>query len=135
MAEERIEFELVSPERLLLSEPVEMVVIPGTEGEIGVLPLHAPTITTLRPGVIRVYEKGAVTERIFVASGFAEITPERCTVLADQAVPTAEIDRAATEGDLKTAREDLADAKSDDERGAAERRVAVAEAQLEAAEG
>jgi len=134
MAEERIEFELVSPERLLLSEAVEMVVVPGAEGEIGVLPQHAPTISTLRPGVIRVYEKGAVTERIFVDSGFAEVTPARCTVLADQAVPVAEIDRAATEDDLKIAREDLIDAKSDEERDTAERRIAVAEAMLAAAE-
>ncbi|MHA1600343.1 MAG: F0F1 ATP synthase subunit epsilon [Alphaproteobacteria bacterium] len=130
MAEERVAFELVSPERLLLSEDVEMVVLPGAEGEFGVLPQHAPTISTLRPGVIRVYEKGAVTERIFVASGFAEVTTTRCTVLADQAVPVAEIDRAAAEDSLKTAREDLADAESDEARIGAERRIAVAEAML-----
>jgi len=135
MAEERIEFELVSPERLLLSEAVEMVVIPGAEGEFGVLPQHAPTISTLRPGVIRVYEKGAVAERIFVDSGFAEVTPARCTVLADRAVPVAEIDRAATDEVLKNARDDLGDAKTDDERAEAERRIAVAEAMLAAAEG
>ena len=130
MAEERVAFELVSPEHLLLSEDVEMVVLPGAEGEFGVLPQHAPTISTLRPGVIRVYEKGAVTERIFVASGFAEVTTTRCTVLADQAVPVAEIDRAAAEDSLKTAREDLADAESDEARTGAERRIAVAEAML-----
>jgi F-type H+-transporting ATPase subunit epsilon len=135
MAEERIEFELVSPERLLLSEAVEMVVVPGAEGEFGVLPQHAPTISTLRPGVLRVYEKGAVTERIFVASGFAEVTATRCTVLADQAVPVAEIDRTATDDELKAARDDLTDAKSDEERADAERRIAVAEAMLAAAAG
>lgn len=135
MAEERVDFELVSPERLLLSEAVEMVVLPGAEGEFGVLPRHAPTISTLRPGVIRVYEKGAVTERIFVASGFAEVTTTRCTVLADQAVPVDEIDRAATEDNLKSAREDLADAKSDESRAVAERRIAVAEAMLAVGEG
>ena len=134
MAEERVEFELVSPERLVLSDAVEMVVVPGTEGEFGVLPLHAPLISALRPGVIRVYEKGAVTERIFVSGGFAEVTPARCTVLADQAVPVAEIDRPATEEELKAAREDLADAKSDEERLDAERRITVAEAMLKAGE-
>jgi F-type H+-transporting ATPase subunit epsilon len=134
MAEDRIEFELVSPERLVLSEAVEMVVVPGAEGEFGVLPLHAPMISALRPGVIRVYEKGAVTERIFVGGGFAEVTPARCTVLADQAVPVAEIDRPAAEESLKTAREDLADAKSDEERGQVEQRIAVAEAMLKAGE-
>jgi F-type H+-transporting ATPase subunit epsilon len=134
MTEDRIAFELVSPERLVLSQAVEMVVVPGAEGEFGVLPLHAPMISTLRPGVIRVYEKDAVTERIFVGGGFAEVTPARCTVLADQAVPVAEIDRPATEESLKTAREDLADAKSDGERGQAEQRIAIAEAMLKAGE-
>lgn len=134
MAEDRIAFELVSPERLLLSEAVEMVVVPGAEGEFGVLPLHAPMISGLRPGVIRVYEKGAVTESIFVGGGFAEVTPTRCTVLADQAVKVAEIDRPAAEESLKTARDDLADAKSDEDRGQAEQRIAVAEAMLKAGE-
>ena len=132
MAEERVEFELVSPERLLLSEAVEMVVLPGAEGEFGVLPRHAPMISTLRPGVIRVYEKGAVSERIFVAGGFAEVTPARCTVLADQAVPVADIDRAAVDKDLSEAREDLAEAKTEAETAAAQRRIAVAEAMLKA---
>ena len=80
---ETTNFELVSPERLLLSQPVEMVVIPGAEGDIGVLPRHAPLITTLRPGAIAIYEGGKIKQRIFVAGGFAEVTPERCTVLAD----------------------------------------------------
>ncbi|MGH6630754.1 MAG: F0F1 ATP synthase subunit epsilon [Burkholderiales bacterium] len=132
MAEERVEFELVSPERLLLSEAVEMVVVPGAEGEFGVLPRHAPMISTLRPGVIRVYENGAVSERIFVAGGFAEVTPARCTVLADQAVPVADIDRTEVEKSLSEAREDLAEAKSEDESGAVQRRIAIAEAMLKA---
>ena len=126
------EFELVSPERLLLSEPVEMVVVPGTEGDFGVLPRHTPMISTVRPGVIRVYESGAVKDSIFVAGGFAEVTPARCTVLADLAMPIAEIDRAAAEQQLKDAREDLADAKTDEERKAAEKAAGVAEAMLKA---
>jgi F-type H+-transporting ATPase subunit epsilon len=92
---ETTNFELVSPERLLLSQPVEMVVIPGAEGDIGVLPQHAPLITTLRPGTIAIYENNRVTRRIFVAGGFAEVTPERCTVLADEAVALEDADRAA----------------------------------------
>ena len=135
MADDKVGFELVSPERLLLSEAVEMVVVPGSEGDFGVLPRHTPMISTLRPGLIRVFESGAVKDSIFVAGGFAEVTPERCTVLADRAVPRAEIDRAASEQQLKDAREDLADAKDDAERAAAEKAVAVAEAMLQAAEG
>ncbi len=68
---DRIEFELVTPERLAFSEPVEMVVVPGDEGDFGVLPGHAPMISTVRPGVITIYEGGAVRQRIFVAGGFA----------------------------------------------------------------
>ncbi len=135
MAEDRVEFELVSPERLLLSEEVEMVVVPGTEGDFGVLPRHTPMISTLRPGVIRVYEKDAVKESIFVAGGFAEVTPERCTVLADHAVPVAEIDRAAAEQQLKDAREDLSEAKDEAERKAVEKTIAAAEAMLQVSQG
>ena len=127
MADEQVEFELVTPEQLLLSRGVEMVVVPGAEGDFGVLPRHTPMTSNVRPGVIRVYEGGKVTEDIFVAGGFAEVTPARCTVLADQAMPVAELDRAAAEQRLKDEREDLADAKTDEERTAAEKQIAVCE--------
>src|SRR5215471_13974750 len=110
---DHINFELASPENLLLSEPVEMVVVPGVEGDFGVLPGHAPLVSTVRPGVIAVFAEGKVVQRIFVAGGFAEVTGERCTVLAQQAQPLAEIDRALAESDLRDAREDLDDAKND----------------------
>ena len=131
---DQVQFELVSPERLLVSRPVEMVVVPGVEGDFGVLPGHAPLISEVRPGVIAVFEGGKVEERIFVAGGFAEVTAERCTVLAEQALPIAEIDRGAVEADLKDAREDLADAKNDQERAAAAAAIAVAEAKITAVE-
>jgi F-type H+-transporting ATPase subunit epsilon len=99
---ERLQFELVSPERLLLSEPVEMVVVPGGEGYFGVLVGHAPLISTVQPGVIEVHEGKEITERIFVAGGFAEVTPERCTVLADEAVPVSSLDATAVEADIRT---------------------------------
>jgi F-type H+-transporting ATPase subunit epsilon len=113
---EQVEFELVSPEKLLISEEVDMVVVPGMEGDFGVLPRHAPLLSTVRPGVISVYQGNDVTQRIFVAGGFAEATPERCTVLAEMAVPVEDIDRGDAEQKLKDAREDLQDAK--DERAA-----------------
>jgi F-type H+-transporting ATPase subunit epsilon len=90
-----VQFELVSPERLILSTEVEMVVVPGTEGNFGVLPGHAPLISTIRPGTIDIYQGGAVTERIFVVSGIAEVTPQRCTVLADEAMAPDSLGRAA----------------------------------------
>jgi len=135
MAEGKIAFELVSPERLLLSVEADMVVVPGAEGDFGVLPQHAPLISGVKTGVIAVYDAGQITERIFVAGGFAEVTPERCTVLAERAIGVADIDRAQVEAELTAAREELVDATSDEERSAAERQVAVAEAILDAAGG
>jgi F-type H+-transporting ATPase subunit epsilon len=98
---DRVQFELVTPERLLLSEMVEMVVVPGTEGNFGVLSGHAPLISSIRPGMIDVYEGQTITRRIFVISGIAEVTPERCTVLADEALPPEELDRGAIEAELQ----------------------------------
>jgi F-type H+-transporting ATPase subunit epsilon len=99
---ERVQFELVTPERLVLSTEVEMVVVPGTEGNFGVLPGHSPLISTVRPGMIDIYEtRAAISDRIFVVSGIAEVTPERCTVLAEEAMPPESLDRAATEAELQ----------------------------------
>lgn len=109
-----------------------MVVVPGTEGNFGALPRHAPLISTVRPGVIDVYDGGRVRSRIFVAEGFAEVTPDRCTVLAEYAVPVDEIDRTDVEQRLKDAREDLTDADSDEKRAEAEKRIAIGEAMLSA---
>jgi len=128
MAADKIAFELVSPERLLVSEPVDMVVVPGAEGDFGVLPRHAPLISTLRPGVIRVFAGREVKERIFVAGGFAEVTAERCTVLAEEAVPVGDIDAGKLEQELKDLGEDLADAKTDEEKAAIAKRIKVREA-------
>lgn len=129
---DQIQFELVSPERLLVSQPVEMVVVPGVEGDFGVLPGHAPLVSTVRPGVIAVFEGNKVAQRIFVAGGFAEVTGERCTVLAEEAVLLADIDRTEVEGEIRAAREDFADAKDDAERGRCEARIASGEAKLAA---
>jgi len=89
--------EIVSPDRLLLSREVEMAVIPASEGLIGVLPAHSPMIVLLAGGTISIYEGGRATDQLFVSGGFAEITPERCTVLADEAVPVAELSRTDAE--------------------------------------
>ena len=99
--------ELVSPEKLLLSRQVEMATIPGVEGEMGVLPGHSPMIVVLRGGVIRVRENGAETEKLFVGGGFAEISPDRVTILADEATPLASLSRAASERRLAEAQTEL----------------------------
>lgn len=130
---DKVEFELVSPERLLLSRSVDMVVVPGAEGDFGVLRGHAPLISTLRLGVIDVHDAGGVSERIFVAGGFAEVTPERLTVLAERAVMVSDIDRAAVETRVKALKDDLAAAKSDAERAQIEEALVIADAELKAA--
>jgi len=101
-----VDLEIVSPEKLLLSRAVDMVVIPAAEGEIGVLPRHAPMIVLLRGGSVRLYSGTQVTDRLFVSGGFAEITPERVTVLADEAIPAAELSRAEGERRLSAAQAD-----------------------------
>ena len=131
MAEE-FSFELVSPEKLLLAEEVDMVVVPGAEGDFGVLVGHAPLISSLRPGVIDTYNGGKVADRIFVAGGFAEVTGERCTVLAEEAIPVKDIDSANAEERLKVAKEAISGADNDTLRNAAEIELTVAEAMLAA---
>jgi F-type H+-transporting ATPase subunit epsilon len=127
---EKVQFELVSPERLLVSQAVDMVVVPGSEGDFGVLPGHAPLISTVRPGVIEVHEGSAVTDRIFVAGGFAEVTPERCTVLAEQADRLKDLDRGQVEAELRGLRDELAAARDDAEKATLTARIDVAEAKL-----
>jgi len=115
-----VDFELVAPEELLFAERTELVVVPGAEGNFGVLPGHAPFISTLRTGVIAVYEKDAVNKRIFVSGGFAEVTPERCTVLADEAVVLETANRSDVENRVKAGQEVLDEASEDEKESAAE---------------
>jgi F-type H+-transporting ATPase subunit epsilon len=106
-------FELVSPERLLVSKAVESVVIPGTEGEMTVLALHAPVMTTVKPGVVTVKPVSEPEERYVVFGGFADILPSGCTLLAESAVPVKDIDRADLARRIQDAKEDVADATDD----------------------
>ncbi len=129
------QLEIVSPDRLLLSQPVDMAVIPAAEGEMGVLPGHAPMIVLLRGGTIVLHEGGHPTARLYVSGGFAEITPDRCTVLADEAVPVAEVSRAEAERRLAAARAELDAVDKTDvpAMDAAMARVQSAEAMIQAA--
>ena len=92
-----IDLEIVSPDRVLLKRPVDMVVMPAWDGELAAMPQHAPMMVARRGGVITLHEGGQATDRFFVAGGFAEITPDRCTILADEAVPVGDIDRAVAQ--------------------------------------
>ena len=127
--------ELVSPEKLLLSRAVEMAVIPAAEGEMGVLAGHAPMIVALRGGVISVREGGQVTEQLFVAGGFAEVAPDRVTILADEATPLASLSKSEAEIRLREAEAALSAAANEtpEKREAAMARVLSARAMVEAA--
>ena len=129
------QFELVSPEKLLLSRPVEMVVIPASEGEMGVLAGHAPMIVALRGGVITVREDGKDTDKLFVAGGFAEIGPERVAVLADEAVPLDDLSRAEADRRVAEAEQNslAAASESPERREAAMDRLLAMRAMREAA--
>ena len=129
------QLELVSPEKLLLSRAVEMVVFPAAEGEMGVLAGHAPMIVALRGGVISVREGGQVTEQLFVAGGFAEVAPDRVTILADEATPLASLSKSEAEIRLREAEAALSAAANEtpEKREAAMARVLSARAMVEAA--
>ena len=109
-----VDFELVSPAQLLVSEPVDMVVVPGSEGDIGVLPRHSPLIASLRSGVIEIYQTGSVADRIFVGGGFVEVSAERCTVLAEEATHVSDIDTDHAESRLSELRQKLETADEPD---------------------
>ena len=113
---DKIHFDLVSPEQMLLSEDVTMVTLPGTEGYFGVLAGHAPVISTLRPGVIEVKDGESGDMRIFVRGGFAEVDPSKVVVLAEEAIPLADFDVEALEARIRDTEEDLTAAKTDVER-------------------
>jgi len=113
---EKIHFDLVSPERMLLSEDVDMVTLPGAEGYFGVLAGHAPVISSLRPGVIEVTGGSTPNLRLFVRGGFAEVDAKKVIVLAEEAIPMADFDVAALDRRLADTEEDLAIAKTDAER-------------------
>ena len=119
-----LHFEFVSPESVLFSGEVDQVVVPGSEGYFTVLKGHAPFMSTLRPGVVDVTPAGGgAAERIFVRGGFADVNAEGLTILAEQAIPLAEVDAAMLAQEVRNAEEDVADAKDGATKDAAELRL------------
>ena len=110
-----LHFEFVSPENMVFSGEVDQVDLPGSEGDLGILPGHAPLVTTLRPGIVTIIRDGQ-REPVVVIGGFAEVGPAGLTVLADRAVPRADFDLESLASDIKDAEEDVADCKDDDQR-------------------
>ncbi len=113
---ESFNFELVSPERLLISGSVSEVVIPATEGEMTVMANHAPTMTTIKPGVVTVKFSDGKTDRFVVFGGFADILPTGCTLLAESAVHVDEFNREEVTRRIEAARAELATAANDEQK-------------------
>ncbi|MGY8998352.1 MAG: ATP synthase F1 subunit epsilon [Rhodospirillales bacterium] len=128
----KVLFELVTPMVLAVSEDVDMVVVPGVDGDFGVLPGHTPVLTTIRPGVINMYTESKVTKSLFVEGGFAEVNPQGCIVLAEAVIDVAEISAGDAQARLATARDELLNNIND---ASAKNEVKVAKAMVMAAGG
>jgi F-type H+-transporting ATPase subunit epsilon len=107
-------FELVSPERLLMSAAVTEIVLPGTEGEMTVMANHSPTMTTIRPGLLTVKEASGQSQKFVVFGGFADILPTGCTVLAESALPVSDFKKDSLTRRVEQAKADLESAQSDE---------------------
>jgi len=118
----KLKFSLVSPEKELFSGEVDGVDVPGEEGDFGVLPNHAPVMTTIRMGTIAIKD-GSDTRRMFLRGGFADVTPDGLIILAEEAVDIADLDAEKLSTDLRHAEEDLRDAKTDEKRATASERL------------
>lgn len=124
-------FELVAPERLLVSQTVAMVIVPGTEGDMGILAGHAPLISGLRTGVVDVRnDSNAVGTRYFVAGGFIEVTGERCTVMAEEAIPVSEMNPEALSAERESVQAALMVADSADSKAELSASLALLDAKL-----
>jgi F-type H+-transporting ATPase subunit epsilon len=129
-------FELVSPERKLISGPAKMVVIPGEEGDFGVLPGHSALVATIRPGVVEItMADDSAPQRIFIAGGFADVSPVNCTVLAEEAVNVSDLNQADLEQTIRNLSEDMSMAKDDIEKARITRKLSLARAKLQGLTG
>lgn len=128
------QFELVSPEAKLMSEPVAMAVVPGGEGDFGVMAGHAPLVATVRTGVVSIYRDNinTVSERIFIAGGFADVTGENCTILAEQAINVNDLDKADIARQIQEAEAELKNAADGADKRRLQKRVEILKAMHEA---
>lgn len=135
-AQTTFNFELVSPERRLISEPARMAVVPGEEGDFGVLPGHAALVATVRPGVVEVHgADGSAVRRIFIAGGFADVTATSCTILAEEAVNVSDLNVEALDKALANLKDDLGLAKDEMERARVSKKIMLVQAKIAVASG
>jgi F-type H+-transporting ATPase subunit epsilon len=126
----KFNFELVAPQRLVRETTLSMVIVPCTEGDIGVLPGHSQLIGMVRPGVVIVHKGEKMTERIFVSGGFVEVMPDRCTLLVEEAILVDDLRADVIDARLAEAKAALQNAENEMEKGHAEAELATAEAML-----
>ena len=126
----KVDFELVSPEKWLMSTQASMVVIPGTEGDFGILAGHTDIISNIRVGIVDVYADEIIDKRVFVSGGIAEVSEDRCTILADEAIFLEEVDKKTAEDRLAEAQKILDQSKDEASRVSAERQVEIAQSLL-----
>lgn len=131
----KLNVELVTPTEVLFSENVTMVVVPGSEGVFGVLPNHAPIISSIENGVIQTEGRDSGDEDIFVAGGFVEVSDNRCTILAEQAIHIKDINVDAAKKRVTELEFAIEKAKSDDDKNIAEKEKSVVLASIKAATG
>ena len=127
-----IHFELVSPEARLFADEVTMVVIPGTEGDFGVLSGHMPLVANVKSGVVEIFRNDMknISERYFIAGGVADVTGTQCTLLAEQAVNVNDIDRTDIERKIAEAEEDIKIVENDSEKDSLHKKLATYRAML-----
>lgn len=125
-----LRFTLVSPEKTLFDQEVTMVVIPGHNGDIGVLPHHAPLLTLLRPGVVSIYEGTKVLIKLFIDGGFCEVTPEKCMALVTIGTPLEALNKTALEMEIKNLLEDREDSRSPEEQKKTDQHLEIARTKL-----
>lgn len=131
---QKFNFELVSPDRVLVSEPAWQVVIPGEEGYFGVRAGHMSLIAAVKAGVVEVLAKeGAVPEKIFIAGGFADVTAHNCTILAEQAVNVNELDVAAIEREISSLNDEMKSATEISAKAILDKKLQLAALKLEVA--
>ncbi len=131
------DFELVSPEEKLISEPASMIVIPGEEGDFGVLPNHSALVSSIRPGVIEIFANDNDEEprRIFVSGGFADVSETNCTILAEEAINVKDLSKGDLEQTIRNLTEDIGMAEGDADKTRIEQKLALTKSKLEAVTG
>ena len=128
---DKISFTLVSPENLVLQEQVDMAVLPGENGDFGVLPHHAALIATLRPGLVAIHNDGTVIQRLFVSGGFAHVNADGCTVTTEECLPLKDLENQDLESQIKDIQIDLELARTADDQKDLQHTLTLTRAKLE----